>query len=76
MVREGKAHREIVSYAVEEEIDLILIGAHGEGFKLGSLFGSNTDRVLRESPCPVFIVTLLKATLSLTLNMRKRYSSS
>ena len=55
VVREGKAHREIVSYAVEEEIDLILIGAHGEGFKLGSLFGSNTDRVLRESPCPVLV---------------------
>lgn len=53
VVREGKAHREIVSYAVEKKIDLILIGAHGQGFKLESLFGSNTDRVLREAPCPV-----------------------
>lgn len=52
VVREGKAYREIVSYAVEQEIDLICIGAHGQGFKLGSLFGSNTDRVLREAPCP------------------------
>jgi nucleotide-binding universal stress UspA family protein len=56
VVREGKAHREIVSYAVEQEIDLILIGAHGQGFKLGTLFGSNTDRVLRASPCPVLVV--------------------
>jgi nucleotide-binding universal stress UspA family protein len=65
VVREGKAHREIVSYAVEEEIDLILIGAHGEGFKLGSLFGSNTDRVLRESPCPVLVVRALKPSAPL-----------
>ena len=56
VVREGKAHREIVSYAVEQEIDLILIGTHGQGSKLGTLFGSNTVRVLRESPCPVLVV--------------------
>ncbi len=54
-VREGRAYREIVSYAVEHEIDLICIGAHGEGFRFGTLFGSNADRVLRESPCPVLV---------------------
>lgn len=69
VVREGKAHREIVSYAVEQEINLILIGAHGQGFKLGTLFGSNTDRVLRESPCPVLVVRPLKpAARSVALN--------
>jgi len=59
-VREGRAYREIVSYAVEEEINLICIGAHGQGYKLGHLFGSNADRVLRESPCPVLVVRPLK----------------
>ena len=54
-VREGKAYREIVSYAVEQDIDLICIGAHGEGFTLGALFGTNTDRVLRQAPCPVLV---------------------
>ena len=69
VVREGKAHREIVSYAVEQGINLILIGAHGQGFKLGTLFGSNTDRVLRESPCPVLVVRPLKpAARSVALN--------
>ena len=69
VVREGKAHREIVSYAVEQGINLILIGAHGQGFKLGTLFGSNTDRVLRESPCPVLVVRPLKpAARSVGLN--------
>jgi nucleotide-binding universal stress UspA family protein len=58
-----------VSYAVEQEINLILIGAHGQGFKLGTLFGSNTDRVLREAPCPVLVVRPLKpAAQSVGLN--------
>ena len=54
-VREGKAYREIVSYAVEQDIDLICIGAHGQGFTLGTLFGTNTDRILRQAPCPVLV---------------------
>lgn len=60
VVREGKAHRNIVSYAVDQKMDLILIGAHGQGFKSETLFGSNTDRVLRESPCPVLVARPLK----------------
>ena len=55
-VREGRPYREIVSYAGEKQIDLICLGAHGQGFKLGTLFGTNTDRVLRQSPCPVLVV--------------------
>jgi nucleotide-binding universal stress UspA family protein len=54
-VREGRAYREIVSYAIEQEIDLICIGAHGLGYRFGTVFGSNADRVLRESPCPVLV---------------------
>ena len=60
LVREGRPYREIVSYAVEQEIDLICIGAHGKGFKWGTAFGSNADRVLRESPCPVLVVRPLR----------------
>ena len=55
-VREGKPHREIFSYAVEHEIDLICIGAHGNEFQLGTLFGSTADRILRQSPCPILVV--------------------
>ena len=56
LVREGRAYREIVAYAVERDIDLICVGAHGQGFKLEALFGTNTDRVLRQAPCPVLVV--------------------
>lgn len=54
-VREGRPYREIVSYAVEQDIDLICLGAHGQGFKLETLFGTTTDRVLRQAPCPVLV---------------------
>jgi nucleotide-binding universal stress UspA family protein len=54
-VREGKPHQEILSYAAEWEVDLISIGAHGQGLRLGTLFGSNVDRVLREARCPVLV---------------------
>jgi nucleotide-binding universal stress UspA family protein len=63
-VREGKAYREIVSYAVEQDIDLICIGAHGEGFTLGTLFGTNTDRVLRQAPCPVLVTRTTQSEAS------------
>ena len=59
-VREGKTHHEIFSYAVEHDIDLICIGAHDNEFKLGTLFGSTADRILRQSPCPVLVVRSLK----------------
>ena len=59
-IREGKPHREIFSYAVEHEIDLICIGAQGNEFQLGALFGSTADRILRQSPCPVLVVRSLK----------------
>ncbi len=71
-IREGRAYREIVSYAVEQEIDLICIGAHGQGFRFGTLFGSNADRVLRESPCPVLVVRPLAGGVESTPEKGKR----
>ena len=59
-VRYGKPYREILAYAREQEIDLVCIGAHGEGFGMSALFGSNTDRVLRQAPCPVLVTRPLK----------------
>lgn len=51
----GKTYEEVVKYAKEHDIDLICLGASGTRFILGVLFGSNTDRVLRQAPCPVLI---------------------
>jgi nucleotide-binding universal stress UspA family protein len=61
-VRWGKPYREILAYAEENGVDLILMGAHGTGFSMQALFGSNVDRVLRQSPCPVLVARPLKRT--------------
>ena len=55
-VLRGKPHEEIVYYAKEAKIDLIVMGSHGlTGFE-HVLFGSTTEKVLRDSPCNVFVV--------------------
>jgi nucleotide-binding universal stress UspA family protein len=64
VVRRGRADQEILAYAKEHEIDLICLGASGSDFSMGALFGSNVDRVLRRSPCPVLIARPVKPTES------------
>ena len=59
-VRWGKPYREILAYAKENKIDLVCMGAHGAGFDVQALFGSNVDRVLRQSPCPVLVARPLR----------------
>lgn len=60
----GKPYQEVLAYARENEIDLVCMGAHGQHFSMGALFGSNVDRVLRQSPCPVLVARSLKPSLS------------
>ena len=63
-VSEGQPYREILNYAERNEIDLICLGAHGAGFGMRALFGSNVDRVLRQAPCPVLVTRPLKPLMS------------
>ena len=55
MVR-GKPYIEIIRYAKETNIDLIVMASHGLSGLEHVLFGSTAERVLRESACNVFIV--------------------
>jgi nucleotide-binding universal stress UspA family protein len=64
-VSEGNPYREILHYAEKSEINLISLGAHGAGFGMRALFGSNVDRVLRQAPCPVLVARPLKPRISL-----------
>jgi len=59
-VSQGQPYREILKYAEKNEVDLICLGAHGAGFGMKALFGSNVDRVLRQAPCPVLVTRPLK----------------
>ena len=67
VVSEGQPYREILNYAESNQIDLICIGAHGAGFGMRTLFGSNVDRVLRQAPCPVFVARPLKPSSAVEL---------
>ena len=51
----GNAYQEVLTYAKEHDIDLICMGASGARSILGVLVGSNTNRVLRQAPCPVLV---------------------
>jgi nucleotide-binding universal stress UspA family protein len=52
----GVPASEMVRYAHEQSIDLIVVGTHGRGPVRRAFLGSVADRVLREAPCPVLIV--------------------
>jgi len=52
----GRPPAEIVRYAKENQIDLIVMSSHGLSGLEHALFGSTTERVLRESPCHVLVI--------------------
>jgi nucleotide-binding universal stress UspA family protein len=55
-VREGAAAENIIQYAQEKGIDLIIMGTRGQGGIQRFLLGSTTDRVLRTGHLPVLVV--------------------
>jgi len=54
--RTGTDYVEIIRYADEEKIDLVVIGTHGSSGLEHALLGSVAERVVRRSPCPVLTV--------------------
>jgi nucleotide-binding universal stress UspA family protein len=55
---EGDPAGEIVDYAREASIDLIVMGTHGRSGLERLLMGSVAEKVLREAPCSVLVVKL------------------
>jgi nucleotide-binding universal stress UspA family protein len=60
VVLTGRPYERVLSYAGENEVDLICMGAEGVGRGAHSLFGSNVERVLRQASCPVLVVRPLE----------------
>jgi nucleotide-binding universal stress UspA family protein len=56
VVRQGPPFLEIVRYAKETSIDLIVIGTHGRSGLAHVFMGSVAEKVVRKSPCPVLSV--------------------
>jgi nucleotide-binding universal stress UspA family protein len=52
----GYSSTEILRFATESKIDLIVMGSHGLTGFAHVLFGSTADRVVRKAPCSVLTV--------------------
>jgi nucleotide-binding universal stress UspA family protein len=56
LVGDGTPHIEIIRLAEQKKADLVVMATHGHGFISHAILGSTTERVVRRSPCPVFVV--------------------
>jgi len=54
-VRAGKPYREIIQFALEGQIDLVVTGVRGRGALDRAVFGSTTYRLIQLGPCPVLV---------------------
>jgi len=52
----GEPSNEILDFAENHAIDLIVMGAHGKRGLLGVLVGNTADHVMRKATCPVLMV--------------------
>lgn len=55
-VRRGNPHNDILSYAEDNDIDVIVMGTHGRTGVKRALLGSVTENVVRHSEIPVLTV--------------------
>ena len=56
VIRIGAPYVEIVKYAEEEAIDVIVVGTHGRSGLTHLLLGSTSEKIVRKAPCPVLTV--------------------
>ncbi len=52
----GPVHSAVLAFAKEHQVDLIVIATHGRTGVRHLLIGSVTERLVRESHCPVLVV--------------------
>jgi nucleotide-binding universal stress UspA family protein len=55
-LRLGVPSEQIVRYAADRDIDLIVMGTHGRGGVAHMVMGSVAEKVVRTAPCPVLTV--------------------
>jgi len=56
VLRIGKPYAEIIEFARDEKVDLIVIGSHGHTGVEQFFFGSTAEKVIRKATCPVLII--------------------
>jgi len=52
----GSPYAEIIQYATDHRVDLIVMGTHGRGALQHLILGSVAERVVRRAPCAVLTV--------------------
>jgi nucleotide-binding universal stress UspA family protein len=55
-LRTGRPWQEIVRFAKEEDVDLLVISTHGYTGLKHALLGSVAEKIVRHAPCPVLVV--------------------
>lgn len=53
---DGEPYKELIDYARNQDMDMIVLGIRGHSLWEKLTVGSTTDRVIRQSPCPVLAV--------------------
>ncbi|HTX18719.1 MAG TPA: universal stress protein [Bacteroidota bacterium] len=56
LVKVGLPFVEVVSFAKDEAIELIIVATHGHTGVEHVLFGSTAEKIVRKAPCPVLVV--------------------
>ncbi len=62
-ILEGIPHEEIIAYGDEEEMDLIVMGTHGQSGDQKRVLGSVAEEVVRKSELPVLTVKMTEADI-------------
>jgi nucleotide-binding universal stress UspA family protein len=52
----GKPFVEIIKFARDKKIDMIVMGTHGRSAVESAVLGSTSEKVVRKAPCPVLTV--------------------
>jgi nucleotide-binding universal stress UspA family protein len=60
VIKSGREDEEILTFAKQEHVDIIVMGTHGRTGIEHVFFGSVSEKVLRHSPFPVFIIPCKK----------------
>jgi len=58
VTKSGREDEEILTFATQENVDIIVMGTHGKTGIEHVFFGSVAEKVLRHSPFPVFIILI------------------
>ena len=60
VTKSGREDEEILKFAKDEQVDIIVVGTHGRTGIEHVFFGSVAEKVLRHSPFPLFVIPCKK----------------